>query len=61
LLEQLECISISTVERRLRTMRPHQPHRPRKPPRAPNVALQGVVGAENLIRLRVVVHCLDLW
>jgi hypothetical protein len=42
LLEQLESISISTVERRLRTMRPHQPRRPRKPPRAPHAALQGV-------------------
>jgi hypothetical protein len=42
LLEQLKGISISTVERRLRTMRPHQPRRPRKPPRAPNAALQGV-------------------
>jgi hypothetical protein len=42
LLEQLESISISTVQRRLRTMRPHQPRRPRKPPRAPNAALHGV-------------------
>lgn len=42
LLEQLDAISISTVERRLRTMRPHQPRRPRKAPRAPNAALQGV-------------------
>lgn len=42
LLEQLHTISISTVERRLRTMRPHQPRRPRKAPRAPNAALQGV-------------------
>jgi hypothetical protein len=42
LLEQLDRISISTVERRLRTMHPQQPRRPRKPPRAPNAALQGV-------------------
>jgi hypothetical protein len=42
LLEQLDTISISTVERRLRTMRPQQPRRPRKAPRAPNAALQGV-------------------
>jgi hypothetical protein len=42
LLEQLDTISISTVERRLRTTRPHQPRRPRKPPRARNAALQGV-------------------
>jgi hypothetical protein len=42
LLEQLERISISTVERRLHSLRPHQPRWPRKPPRAPNAALQGV-------------------
>jgi hypothetical protein len=42
LLEQLECISISTVERRLHSMRPRQPRRPRKVPRGPNAALQGV-------------------
>ena len=37
-LEKLSRISISTVERRLRTMRQNQPRRPRKPPRAPNAA-----------------------
>jgi hypothetical protein len=42
LLEQLDTISISTVERRLQTMRPHQPRRPRKPSRATNAALRGV-------------------
>lgn len=42
LLEQLNSISLSTVERRLHDMRPRQPRRPRKPPRAPNAAQQGV-------------------
>jgi hypothetical protein len=42
LLEQLKQISVSTVERRLRTMRPHQARRPRKLPRAPSAALWGV-------------------
>jgi len=41
-LEKLSRISISTVERRLRTMRQNQHRRPRKPPRAPNAALQGI-------------------
>ena len=41
-LEQLNTISISTVERRLQRLRQHRPRRPRKRPRAPNPALEGV-------------------
>lgn len=41
-VEKLSRISISTVERHLRTMRQKRTRRPRKPPRAPNAALQGI-------------------
>lgn len=41
-LKQMEQISISTVERRLRTIRQDQPRRPSKPPRSPNRARRDV-------------------
>ena len=41
-LEKLSRISISTVERHLRTMGQNRTRRPRKPPRAPNAALHGI-------------------